>query len=401
MDATQLDRIYAISERRMAETDMTFRRSLCGTIDWTPRLVSVRGLRGTGKTTLLLQRMKETGGAPTGLYLSLDSIWLSPREVYEVVEHHVQHGGTRLFLDEVHFLDGWQTLVKNVNDDFRSLRVAYTGSALLRIERDGGDLSRRQASYRLPPMSFREYLAFEGAGSFDPVPLQQLLADHVALARRIVGRLGVVLPRFEAYLRGGAYPFFREAGSRFRDMLLQAVNQVLDVDWTKIDEVEPQTIRHARRMLSILSSSPPQTPNVTALCRELGVDRKQGVRILYALGRSGLLRLLAADREKLKRLSTPEKLFCGDTNLMHALSPRPDPGTLRETFFLSQLETVADVTLPPRGDFLVDGRHLFEIGGPGKGFAQIRNEPDSYLAVDGLETGRDNRIPLWLFGFLY
>ena len=402
MDAKQLDRIYEISERRVAETDLSFRRHLCSAIDWTPRIVAVLGPRGTGKTTLLLQRMKETdGGAPAALYLSLDNVWLSPREAYEVVEHHVKHGGASLYLDEVHFLDGWQTLVKNLHDDFRRLRIAYTGSSLLRIEKAGGDLSRRQASYRLGPMSFREYLAFAGIGDFDPVPLPRLLSGHVALARGILGRLGVVLPHFEDYLRRGAYPFFREAGTRFGDMLRQTVNQVLDADWPKIDEVEPQTVRHARRMLSVLASTAPQTPNVTALCRELGVDRKQGVRILYALGRAGLLRLLASDREKLKNLSTPDKLYCGDPNLMHTLAPEPDTGTLRETFFLSQLETLAAVTYPARGDFLVDGRWLFEVGGPGKTFGQIADIPDAYLAVDGLETGRGNRIPLWMFGMLY
>ena len=154
-------------------------------------------------------------------------------------------------------------------------------------------------------------------------------------------------------------------------------------------------------MLSVLASTAPQTPNVTELCRELGVDRKQGVRILYALGRAGLLRLLASDKEKLKNLSTPAKLYCGDPNLMHSLAAEPDEGTLRETFFLSQLETVASVTYPARGDFLVDGKWLFEVGGPGKTFGQIADVPESYLAVDDLEIGRGNRIPLWMFGLLY
>ena len=402
MDSNQLDKIYEISERRMANTTVSFHRYLCDRIDWTPRLVSVLGPRGTGKTTLLLQRMKETdGGTPSALYLSLDNVWLSPREAYEVVEHHVKHGGTSLYLDEVHFLEGWQTLVKNLNDDFRHLRVAYTGSALLRIEKAGGDLSRRQACYRLAPMSFREYLEFEGLGEFHPIPLSELLSGHIALARKILARLGVVLPHFEAYLRHGGYPFYKEAGTCFEDMLRQAVNQVLDVDWPKIDEVEPQTIRHARRMLSVLARTAPQMPNVTALCRELGVDRKQGVRILYALGRAGLLRLLVSDREKLMSLSTPDKLYCGDPNLMHALAAEPDKGTLRETFLLSQLETIAPVTYPSRGDFLVDGRILIEVGGAGKTFRQIADVPDSYLAVDDIEIGRGNRIPLWMFGLLY
>jgi predicted AAA+ superfamily ATPase len=402
MDAKTLDRIYEISERRLQETDLTFRRCLCDKIDWLQRLVSVLGPRGTGKTTMLLQHMKETeGDAQSSLYLSLDNVWLSTREAYEVVEHHVKHGGTELYLDEVHFLDGWQTLVKNLNDDFRRLRIAYTGSALLRIEKDGGDLSRRQIVNQLPPMSFREYLNFEGLGPFDPVPLAKVLTGHVPLAREVMSRIGVILPHFEAYLDHGAYPFYKDAGRHFGDMLRQTVNQVLDVDWPKTERVEPQTIHHARQMLSILASTPPQTPNVTALCRELGVDRKQGMRILEALARAGLLRLLSSGQKKLKTLSTPDKLYCGDPNLMCALTAEPDTGTLRETFMLSQLEAVSSVAYPTQGDFLVDGRFLFEVGGAGKKYRQIADIPDSFLAVDDLEVGRGNRIPLWLFGFLY
>lgn len=400
MDPTRLDRIHAISERRLTAAPVGFRRSLATRIDWTPRLLAVLGPRGVGKTTLLLQRMKETPA--TSLYLSLDNIWLSDREAYEVAEHHVAHGGTHLFLDEVHFLDGWQTLLKNLNDDFPRLRVAYTGSSLLRIDVAAGDLSRRQTVWRLPPMSFREYIEFMGLAHFKPVPLPTLLATHVALARTVLDRLGVILPHFEAYIRHGAYPFFRDACPAFRDMLFAAANQVLDSDWPKIEPVEPRTLRHARRMLSILASTAPQTPNVTALCRSLGVDRKQGVRILYALETAGLLALLPSGKAKLKTLATPEKIYCGDPNLMYALAPAPDPGTLRETFFLNQLRAAGHtLTYPPRGDFLVDGCHLFEVGGPGKTFRQIADAPDSYLAIDDLEVGHSNRIPLWLFGFLY
>ena len=185
-------------------------------------------------------------------------------------------------------------------------------------------------------------------------------------------------------------------------MLLAAANQVLDSDWSKTDPVEPQTVRHARRMLAVLAASVPQTPNVTALCRSLGVDRKQGLRILYALDRASLLALLSPGKPKLKTLATPEKIYCGDPNLMHALAPRPDPGSLRETFFFSQLAAAGhSLSAPPRGDFLVDSRYLFEIGGASKSFRQIAEAPDSFLAIDDLETGRANRIPLWLFGFLY
>ena len=179
------------------------------------------------------------------------------------------------------------------------------------------------------------------------------------------------------------------------------MNQVLDSDYPKIEEVEPSTIHKARRMLRVLAETTPQTPNVTALCRELELDRKQGVKMLYALDRAGLLQLLSSNKDKLKNLSTPDKIFCGDPNIMNVLVGSPDRGALRETFFLNQVKAVAEVTYPVQGDFLVDGTYLFEIGGRGKGFDQIKDIPNSFVVNDNVEVGFGNKIPLWLFGFLY
>ena len=350
----------------------------------------------------MLQHMKDIGlAASQSLYLSLDNIWLTAAELYDLVQRYVQFGGTHLFLDEVHFMENWQTLLKNFNDDFRGLRIVFTGSSLLRIEKSAGDLSRRLAICDLYGMSFREFLAFEGLGEFSALDLDILLKSHVSIAREVSEKVKAVLRHFERYLEFGYYPFYKEAGAYFNSMLRQAMNQVLDGDYPKIEEVESATIRKARRMLRVLADSTPQTPNVTALCRELEMDRKSGVKMLYALDRAGLLQLLSSDKENLKRLSTPDKILCGDANVMHVLSVKPDRGTLRETFFMSQLKAVSEVKYPPQGDFLVDGRYLFEVGGSGKGFGQIKDMPDSYLAVDGMEIGYGNKIPLWLFGFLY
>ena len=179
------------------------------------------------------------------------------------------------------------------------------------------------------------------------------------------------------------------------------VNQVLDVDLPKVEDVTPETIRKARRMLTILAESTPQTPNNSKLCQGLEMDRKQGLKVLHALRRAGLVGMLAEDADALKRLCSPSKLFCDNTNLMCALTPDPDKGTLREVFFNNQLSVRNTTAFPSRGDSIVDGRHLFEIGGERKTFEQIKDLPDSYLALDGIEVGRGCRIPLWLFGFLY
>lgn len=402
MEKQLLEKFYGLSDQRLMDTPVAFRRYLHAKMDWSPRLLYLRGSRGVGKTTMMLQHMKDMGlDASQSLYLSLDNIWLAATELHDLVRQYVQMGGTHLFLDEVHFIENWQTLVKNINDDFRSLQIVFTGSSLLRIEKSAGDLSRRLAICDLHVMSFREFLAFEGLGEFAPFGLEELLKSHVAVAREIVGKVKAILRHFGRYLEFGCYPFYKEAGSYFSSMLRQAMNQVLDSDYPKIEEVEPSTIRKARRMLRVLADSAPQTPNVTALCRELEMDRKSGVKMLYALDRAGLLQLLSSDKENLKNLSTPDKILCGDPNIMHVLSLNPDMSSLRETFFLNQLGAVSEVTYPVCGDFLVDGKWLFEVGGKGKKFGQIKDLPDSFVAADDIETGFGNKIPLWLFGFLY
>lgn len=326
---------------------------------------------------------------------------MNPREVYALAEYHLGHGGTHLFIDEVHKLEDWQDVVKSIHDVLKRLHVVYSGSSLLKMEKRGGDLSRRQTQYRLSGLSFREYLELEGIAKFDCIPLEKILSDHVSIARKL--RNGFpVLKHFDAYLRAGYYPFYKESPKQYPARIVAVVNQVLDVDYPSIEEVEVSTIRKARHMLNILVGSTPLTPNMGKLYAELGTDRKQGLKMLYALERAGLLSLLSeSGKASLKHLPTPDKIYCDNANLMSALVANPDIGTLRETFFLSALRHSHEVTYPRKGDFMVDGKYLFEVGGAGKGFDHIKDLPDSYVVNDDVEVGFRNKIPLWLFGCLY
>ena len=392
---------YDVSMARIREVETRFHRYLYSDIDWNVRILALNGPRGVGKTTMFLQYLKEHPvEAEKALYISLDTAWLEAREIFELAKYHVEHGGTRLFLDEVHYLKDWQRLVKNLYDNFKGLRIAYTGSSILRMAEGYGDLSRRQVAYTLAGLSFREYLQLEGVCDENPVRLPELLKRHVALAERITEGLRI-LPHFEAYLRHGYYPFYREDALHFPDKLRQVVNQVLDVDLPKAEDVTPETVRKIRKMLTILAASTPQTPRLGALCRDLGMEWRQGVKVIYALRRAGLLGLLAEDADALKHLGAPSKIYCDNTNLMSVLTASPDKGTGREAFFNNQLSVGNQPTYPKDGDFLVDGKYLFEVGGAKKTFGQIKDIPNSFLAVDGTEVGRGNRIPLWLFGFLY
>lgn len=401
MTDEDIERIYRISAERIAETSLALKRYAYDDIDWASRLIGVRGARGVGKTTLLLQKICESGEErDRSLYLSLDSVWLDVKEIFLLAEHHVQHGGTRLVLDEVHYVKDWQRIVKNLYDNFHELKVAYTGSSLLRLKAREGDLSRRQVGYELPGLSFREFLKFEGVLVWDPVSLETLLSDHLVIAREITKKVKI-LPLFERYFKSGYYPFYLEGAAKYEDRIRQVVNQTLDSDWPSVEDVTAETIRKARKMLRILAALPPQTPKMNRLYAELDTERQHGLKILYALERAGLLNLLASDFDALDNLSSPEKIYCENTNLMYALTPDADIGTAREAFFVNQVSNGHILTYPKKGDFLVDDRWLFEVGGRGKGFDQIKDVPDSFVVNDGVEIGFRNKIPLWLFGFLY
>ena len=401
MDESRREKVFKMSADLVADTPVAFKRYLYDEVDWDSRLVCVKGARGVGKTTMLLQRIAGMSSPENALYVSLDNVWMDARETYSLAEYHLARGGTHFFIDEAHRLEDWQNLMKSLNDNLRRLHVVYSGSSLLKLERRGGDLSRRQTPYTLDGLSFREYLKFEGIADIPAVTLEDILERHVALARSISGKFPV-LRHFDNYRNGGFYPFYKDEPRHYLNRIVSTVNQVLDVDYPEIEDVEPMTTRKARRMLDILASSAPLTPNMDRLYRELGTDRKQGLKILYALERAGLLSLLASTaKENLKHLATPDKIYCGNPNLMKALVPAPNPGTMRETFFLQQMRHAHAVAYPQKGDFLVDGKWLFEIGGSGKGFDQIRDIPDSFVVNDDTETGIGSKIPLWLFGFLY
>ena len=401
MNESDIGFLSEAMQRRLAKTSLAFHRSLFGKIEWGDSLLCIKGPRGVGKTTIMMQRMKEEFVRTSkAFYVSLDNLFFARHSLREVADWHYKNGGTHLFVDEVHHVKNWQTEVKNIYDDYPDLSIAYSGSSMLRIDRAQGDLSRRQMVYRLDGLSFREYLSFEGVAEFPKLSLEELLADHVRIATEIVREVKI-LPLFKTYLRSGYYPFYREVRNGYEFRIREIVDEVLEKDYPAIEEVSVATIRKARRMLMVLAASCPQTPNMSRLYRELETDRNQGLKMLSALEDAGLLKLLSTESKKFKTMSRPDKIYCDNANLMHALHPASDVGTERETFFLSQLSAVHDVSYPPRGDFKVDGRWLFEVGGEGKGFSQIADEPDSYVVNDDVEIGFGSKIPLWLFGFLY
>ena len=397
-----LDEILRIYNRRLQGTPEGFKRYLIDKIDWRDNLIAIKGAKGMGKTTMLLQHINESfTDKDKALYLSLDNLWFETHYINDLIEYHYTHGGTHLFLDEVHYFPNWKTLIKNINDDYPGLHVVYTGSSMLKIDSGVADLSRRQLPYTLHGMSFREYLLYEGLAEIEPITLDFLLSNHRQIAEDILTNGMKILPLFGDYLRHGYYPFYKSVYSGFEIRLQQVVNHVLENDYPIIEGVEQSTIRKTKKMFMILAEQVPQTPNMSNLYNELETDRNQGLKMLYALEKAGLLALLSDKPKQIDKLSRPGKIFMDNSNLMYAYATNPNIGTVREAFFLSQLAVDHAVTYPAKGDFLVDGKYLFEVGGRKKSFEQIKDVADSYLAVDDTEIGHHNRIPLWMFGLLY
>ena len=395
-------RLREVSDRLIDQTPMEFYRYLCSKIDWRNRMICLKGARGTGKSTILRQHLAKTHGHDErAIYMTLDYLWISAPEFLDIVDSLYKDGVSTFCFDEVHHLKDWAALLKNVYDCYPDVTICYSGSSLLKLDGRMGDLSRRQLAYELTGLSFREYLSFEGIKDIGRVTLAEMLENHRELAVEVARGIKI-LPLFKKYLESGYYPFYKESPSGYVDRIIEVVNKMLDSDLPTIEDVTPATIRKTKKMLSVLSASCPQLPNMSKLYRELETDRNQGFKMLDVLERARLLMLVASGRDKLDNLSKPEKIYCDNPNLMTALVPDVNVGTLRETFFVNQLRAVGHgVRIPERGDFLVDGKHLFEVGGKGKGFDQIKDLADSYVVNDDVEIGTGNKIPLWLFGFLY
>lgn len=405
MEDADIQLLLETSSRLVEEVSLDFRRYLCRQIEWRDRLICIKGPKGCGKTTLILQHIKETFGANSdrAVYLALDHIWFASHDALDAVDWLHAHGYTHLFLDEIHHAEHWARLIKTICDSYPKLNVVFSGSSVLQLTAAQADLSRRQAVYDLKGLSFREFLKFETGADYPPMNIEDVITQH-RMASLEISRGQKILPLFENYLRHGYYPFGKEAKTQFGQRLAAVVGTVLDIDFPKVADVSASTVRKTKKMLMILSASCPQTPNMSELYAELETDRNAGIKMFDLLEKAELVASAELDgkKAKLKRLGVAEKLFLGDTNLMFALVSRPDIGAVRETFFANQMRASGQAfSIPPAGDFRVADKWLFEIGGKGKGFSQIKDEPNSYVANDGVETGFGNKIPLWLFGFLY
>lgn len=387
--------------RRISHIKPTFERSAIEFLNLDHRLLGIAGARGTGKTTMLLQHArKQPDWQSTTLYASLDDFWFATRTPSSLADEFAKRGGQLLLLDEVHKCPDWARHLKNIYDDLPDLKVVFTGSSLLEILNARVDLSRRAVMHRLQGLSFREYFGIAEGRSFSQVKLSEILEDHVKMAANIVLE-SKPLQHFDTYLRRGYYPFFRESKKLYYDKLEAVVQMILEIELPLMRSVDIAYVPRIKQLMVIMAESAPFTPNVTKLAERIGISRKTTLEYMRYLEDAGLLMRLFKEAKGISRLQKPDKIYLENANLGYLLSPRAEIGTIRETFFANQLRHTHSLYYPDSGDFKVDGRYLFEVGGKNENRRSTTDEKKIIHALDGIEIGHGNTIPLWLFGFLY
>jgi uncharacterized protein len=337
------------------------------------------------------------------LYVSLDDIWFSSNSLVVLADQFVKYGGKRLFLDEVHKYPDWARELKNIYDDHSGLQVVFTGSSMLELLNARADLSRRAVIYRMQGLSFREYLEMETGLKFPVVTLDTMLQDHVSVTDSIIEQLRP-LKYYEQYIKSGYYPFYLESGEYYFMQLEEIIKYIIEVELPLLRGVDVLYAHKLKALLMIIAESAPFIPNIVRLAERTGINRNTLLTYMHYLEEAELIHTVYKQAKGITRLQKPDKLLLNNTNIAYAITPgKPDAGSLRESFFVNQAGFNHKVTYAEKGDFVLNDQLLFEIGGRSKGKKQLNAWPEGkrFLVADDIEYGYRNRIPLWLFGFLY
>jgi len=397
-------------QQRLIDSLLATKRYLHCLIDWNARCIGILGARGTGKTTLILQHIKETYlSGNKALYVSVDSPYFQARNLFEFAKEFHQLGGEALFLDEIHKYPDWSLHVKSIYDSLPDLKVVFSGSSLLQIAKQKGDLSRRAVVYNLHGLSLREYVNFTQEKELPVYPLETILNDHQQIAGDLCRDIKP-LKELRNCLQTGYYPFFLEGEALYTFKVREVINHILEVDLPFVNRIEPRQVSKIKKLLYLLATSVPFVPNIAKLAEATDISRPRLYEYLENLQDAKLLNLVRSQGRGYAVLTKPEKILLENGNLMYAIADVVNIGALRELFFVNQLRNAhsihpqlleSTVEVAGNGDFIVNGRHTFEIGGKKKGFKQISGVEDAFVVADDIEVGFKNKIPLWLFGFLY
>lgn len=389
-----MEKLYELFYRKLKNTPVEFLRYKYNQIKWESRAFGLVGPRGVGKSTMLLQYIKQNLDTKDTLYVSADNLYFAEHKLVDLADSFVKMGGKHLFIDEIHKYEGWSRELKQIYDSYDDLQLVISGSSILDIYKGMADLSRRMPIYEMQGLSFREYLRlFHGID----VPVYSM--EDILTHKAVINGIEHPLPLFHDYLKRGYYPFGRDA--EFEIELMQVINQTMEIDIPMHIKANVSVGRKLKSLIMVVSKSVPFKPVMQKLADVTGISRNDIPDYLIYMERAGMISQLRNATGGLRGLGKVEKLYLDNTNLIYALAPEhADIGNVRETFFMNQTRVCNDVRSSDISDFEIDNK-VFEIGGRKKGQKQIENVSDGYIVKDDIESGYANVIPLWAFGLNY
>jgi predicted AAA+ superfamily ATPase len=390
-----MNALYEYQQLILSQINTSFLRYKYYELDWNRRVFGIVGPRGVGKTTMVLQYIKQNLSLQDSLYITLDHIYFSTHTLIDVADKFYKEGGKHLIIDEVHKALNWSVQLKQIIDSYPNMQIIFTGSSILDIYRGVADLSRRAPIYEMQGLSFREYLVLYHDIQTPTWNLDDLINQRVTLPN-----VEHPLPLFNDYLKRGYYPFERIA-SDFSTNLMQVINRTMETDIPLYANINISVARKLQNLIVVIAESVPFKPNYKKLAEITGISRNDIADYIYYMERAGMLMSLHDTTQGIRSIGKSHKLYVDNTNLMYVLSPENiDKGNLRETFFLNQMRVKYPVTASQKADFEI-GNYIFEVGGKNKNQKQLDNNPDGYIVKDDIEFGYRNVIPLWAFGLTY
>lgn len=389
-----METLFQKQQLLLSRTDLSFKRYMYDKFPWQSRMSGLVGPRGVGKTTMLLQYIKEQGN-PDVLYVSADDIYFSKHRLIDLADEFYKNGGKHFFIDEIHKYTDWSLELKNMYDFYPDLKICFTGSSILDIRKGMADLSRRALVFTMQGFSFREYLKFTHDIKVEVHSFEDIITNRCSL----IDWLKHPLPLFREYLQKGYYPMAGEDNLALR--LGQILNLTLEVDIPQFANLSVTTARKLKKFLLVIAESVPFKPNFVSLAGKLEVSRNSVEEYLTLMEDAGLISRLRDQAKGIISLGKVEKVFLDNTNLIYYLSGRePEIGNVRETFFLNQMRVNHAVASSAVADFKID-KYTFEVGGKSKSQEQIKNKANAFIVRDNIEYGHKNILPLWVFGLNY
>ena len=401
-----MDKLFARHDIYLSEVPMEYIRDFMHRIEWDSRLIIVKGPKGVGKSTLLLQYIKKNFEANDRhvLYCSADTNYFATHTIVDLADMFVKRGGQWLFIDEVHKYQGWSREIKEVYDLYPKLHVVLSGSSLIQINDGQADLSRRMLHYDMPGLSFREFLRLDVGLDIERITFGQLLERPEQFCMDIHAQCHP-LEHFSRYLQNGYYPFYFEGKRAYYNHLEDVVNYIIDVELTKHRSIDVGNTRSLKALLQVITQMTPYEVDIAKLSKATGISRPSTLKYLTHMEEACLIRRLFTDLKRVTDLQKPDKIYLDNSNLLYALCPQqPEIGTVREAFFANQLASAGhtvEYAGYKKGDFRIDGSTVIEVGGEDKGFSQLSGQEHAFVAADDIEFAYEGKIPLWAFGFLY